>query len=107
LAGDANEFDGELTGELIQAVVTNAESITFGTGSAQPRLGRDAVGRLADRVRGRDSSVADLVAAVRAGAGVVVLHGGGGAGKTTLALTTASAVRDEIPGWWVDATNCA
>jgi tRNA A37 threonylcarbamoyladenosine biosynthesis protein TsaE len=51
--------------------------------------------------------VADLVAAVRAGAGVVVLHGSGGAGKTTLALMTASAVRDEIPGWWVDATNCA
>jgi hypothetical protein len=104
-----NEFDGELTGSLIQAGVINAESIAFGAAAVRPGLGSAEVpwGRLGDRIRGRDSSVANLVAAARGGAGVVVLHGGGGTGKTTLALTTASAVRDEIPVWWVDATTKA
>ncbi|WP_157621324.1 tetratricopeptide repeat protein [Saccharothrix sp. NRRL B-16348] len=72
-----------------------------------PGRGSAAVpsGQLDHQVRGRVDLLAELGSRVRAGGHVVVLHGAGGYGKTTLAL--AEQVRDEVVIWWVDATGAA
>lgn len=54
-------------------------------------------------VRGRSELVADLSAAVEQGGRIVVLHGNGGHGKTTLAVQFAHYTSVEV--WWVDASS--
>ncbi|MFE9750130.1 tetratricopeptide repeat protein [Saccharothrix saharensis] len=64
-------------------------------------------GRLPERLRGRDDISVDLAGLLADPPGrVVVLHGAGGYGKSTLALWLASrAVEREVPVWWVSADN--
>ncbi|MEV8437160.1 tetratricopeptide repeat protein [Actinosynnema sp. NPDC051121] len=54
-------------------------------------------------VRGRDDLLASLRASVELGGQVVVLHGNGGHGKTTVAVQFARQVGVEV--WWVDASS--
>ncbi len=64
------------------------------------------LGRLDCAVRGRDDLVGELCEVVRVDAGaLVVLSGGGGYGKTTVALRVIAEFDGEIPVWWVDATT--
>jgi tetratricopeptide (TPR) repeat protein len=60
-------------------------------------------------IRGRDRLLAELTDLVKSGGQVVVLHGAGGYGKTTVAAALAHAVRgpgpDAMRVWWVDATT--
>jgi hypothetical protein len=62
--------------------------------------------RVEHQVRGRATLVADVTRSVGSDAGhVVLLHAGGGYGKTTVAVEVAHVVRDERTVWWVDATT--
>ena len=64
------------------------------------------LGRLDCAVRGRDDLVAELRKVVRFDEGaMVVLSGGGGYGKTTVALRVIAEFQGQIPVWWVDATT--
>ncbi len=54
-------------------------------------------------IRGRDDLLAELAAAVDLGGQVVVLHGNGGHGKTTVAVQFARQAGVEV--WWVDASS--
>ncbi|WP_309114699.1 tetratricopeptide repeat protein [Saccharothrix sp.] len=58
-------------------------------------------------VRGRGELLGELVATVRQGGQVVVLHGNGGYGKTTVAAELAKLVAHSHHVWWVDATSAA
>ncbi|WP_170184897.1 tetratricopeptide repeat protein [Saccharothrix texasensis] len=64
-------------------------------------------GRLPERLRGRDDISADLAGLVADPPGrLVVLHGAGGYGKSTLALWLARHAADrQVPVWWVSADN--
>jgi hypothetical protein len=77
---------------------------------------RPAIGRLDSepRVRGRDELVATLLASVRGPArsrdeaGVHVLHGLGGCGKSMVALSVAKAAIDSgVRTWWLAADDAA
>jgi len=58
------------------------------------------------RTRGRDGVIETASEVVRSEeAAVVVLHGAGGYGKTTVAAEVARAVADEVDVWWVDASS--
>jgi len=61
------------------------------------------IGRLGTRVYGRDDLVADVVEHL--GGRVIALHGAGGYGKTTVALSVVREVRSSSVVWWVDATT--
>jgi tetratricopeptide (TPR) repeat protein len=107
-----NRVAADVHGSVLQAGTINAGSVTVGTHSGQdgraPGTGSANVpwNRLPRNVHGRDALVTDLVDQVRSGpAGIIVLHGGGGHGKTTIALVVAHAVRTTRTAWWVDAAN--
>ncbi|HEX8866032.1 MAG TPA: ATP-binding protein, partial [Lentzea sp.] len=67
--------------------------------------------RLTGKLHGRENVVAHLLGtARRSGGAVVVLHGRGGCGKTSVALETARRLgRGEpvVRTWWVDAGSAA
>ncbi len=105
-----NEVRGDVAGLVVQAGSINAAHVNIGPGEAplEPGAGSATVpwSRLAHEVRGRAALVGVLTEQVRSGTGsVMVLHGGGGYGKTTVALSAARVLRDEATVWWVDATN--
>ncbi|GAA1034331.1 MULTISPECIES: tetratricopeptide repeat protein [Amycolatopsis] len=58
------------------------------------------------RTRGRSGVIETVAGVVRSDeAAVVVLHGAGGYGKTTVAAEVARAVAGEVDVWWVDASS--
>ncbi|MGP4014309.1 tetratricopeptide repeat protein [Saccharopolyspora sp. 5N708] len=62
--------------------------------------------QLTHAVLGRDELLATVSASVRdRQRSVIVLHGAGGNGKTTLALQVAQDLGDEVSVWWVDASS--
>ncbi|WP_367135196.1 tetratricopeptide repeat protein [Saccharothrix sp. HUAS TT1] len=58
---------------------------------------------VAHPVRGRDDLLTELSSALELGGQVVVLHGNGGHGKTTVAVQVAR--RAAVETWWVDASS--
>jgi tetratricopeptide (TPR) repeat protein len=84
-----------------------ARDLHVHTSAAQtPGLGSLTIpDEVAHTVRGRDALLDDLEVAVKQGNQVVVLHGNGGYGKTTVALALARRLRDWVHVWWVDATS--
>ncbi|MCE7000756.1 tetratricopeptide repeat protein [Saccharothrix sp. S26] len=102
-----NSVSGVVHGPLVQAGAVHGSVFqttnVWSTQAPAPVLASLAVPavRPGHRTRGRAALVTAAVEAIRAG-GVVVLHGVGGSGKTTVAVDVASGVggRDV---WWVDA----
>ncbi|MCG8917335.1 hypothetical protein L6E12_16230 [Actinokineospora sp. PR83] len=104
---DSNNVTGD-SGGVLQAHSVHAGTISFGGAARGPGFGSAEApwARLAGQVHGRDGIVADLVAEVRsAQPSVIVLHAGGGYGKTTVALSVCRAVRDAFSVRWVDAST--
>jgi tetratricopeptide (TPR) repeat protein len=105
-----NKMHGDVAGLVVQAGSINAAQVNISPGEAplEPGAGSATVpwSRLAHEVRGRATLVGVLTEQVRSGAGsVMLLHGGGGYGKSTVALSAARVLRDEATVWWVDATS--
>jgi hypothetical protein len=104
-----NRLQGVMSGSMLQSGSVRADTINLGVGGhGRPGVGSADVpwARLADQVRGRDALVRELAGRVRSGAGVVVLHGGGGRGKTTIALSVANGL-PVVRVWWVDASTAS
>lgn len=73
---------------------------------ATPGLGSVGVPEdLTHTVCGRDALLNDLEVLIDHGGQVVVLHGNGGYGKTTVATELAKRVRQRVEVWWVDGTS--
>ncbi|HET6710443.1 tetratricopeptide repeat protein [Amycolatopsis sp.] len=105
-----NTMHGDVAGLVVQAGSITAAQVNIGPREAalEPGAGSATVpwSRLAHEVRGRATLVGVLTEQVRSGTGsVMLLYGGGGYGKTTVALSAARVLRDEAAVWWVDATN--
>ncbi|EWC64616.1 putative ATP/GTP binding protein [Actinokineospora spheciospongiae] len=99
---------GDVDGAVFQAHTVHAGTIALGGIGRAPGSGSAAVpwSRLTGTVHGRDEVVASLVAQARgAEPSVVVLHAGGGFGKTTIALALCRELRDALTVWWVDAST--
>jgi tetratricopeptide (TPR) repeat protein len=74
--------------------------------ASTPGLGSLTVpDEVAHAVRGRDALLDELEGVVEQGNQVVVLHGNGGYGKTTVAVELARRLHDRAHVWWVDATS--
>ncbi|MCS7475694.1 FxSxx-COOH system tetratricopeptide repeat protein [Umezawaea endophytica] len=84
-----------------------ARDLHVHTSAAQaPGLGSLTIpDEVAHTVRGRDTLLDELEVVVKQGNQVVVLHGNGGYGKTTVAVELARRLRDWVHVWWVDATS--
>ncbi|GAA0622399.1 tetratricopeptide repeat protein [Kutzneria viridogrisea] len=104
-----NDVSGTVNGPVLQARDFHGP-VTVTTQSAHPGMASVTapVGRLEHGTRGRAALIERLTGAVLSPAGrVVVLHAGGGYGKTTVALRVAEQVADQVRVWWVDATTTA
>lgn len=64
-------------------------------------------GRLDNKVRGRDALVTEIAGEIADPRGsIFVLHGGGGYGKSTVALAAAkTAVEKKIPAYWISGAD--
>jgi tetratricopeptide (TPR) repeat protein/transposase-like protein len=114
-SGSAPGRENAPTGAAGFLDVLNLPSVEPGTPPA-PVSTRPPVGRLDSepRVRGRDQLVAALLGSVlgstllRDEAGVHLLHGLGGCGKSTVALTVAqAAMASGVRTWWLAADDAA
>ncbi|MFD1148156.1 tetratricopeptide repeat protein [Saccharothrix hoggarensis] len=96
----ASAFSGSTTYQAGRDVHVNAPP------SAIPGLATLVVPEeVTHTVRGRDGLLTDLAATVESGGHVVVLHGNGGNGKTTVAVQVARRASVEV--WWVNAGSAA
>ncbi|MFI6294807.1 tetratricopeptide repeat protein [Nonomuraea sp. NPDC050790] len=94
---------GFMTGELDSELPSRSGADTPDQAAMSVEV---PVGRLPAVVRGRESLLAEVLAAAdRPDSPVQVLSGMGGLGKTTVALKLAKELRRERVVWWVEATS--